>query len=73
MRNISRGFGESLRVGELLAGKRVATGIAQDEAIGGIDNDPAAVYEHFGDDVFSHHVGINEKQAAHGKFPVLLG
>jgi hypothetical protein len=68
LRGIIRNAAGSLRqergIFEVAAGKRAAVGIAQHGAIGGVDDDPAALDEHFGDDVLGLAVRIEEKQAA---------
>src|SRR5450631_325382 len=56
-RDMSGGLVEDVGIAQLLASEGVSLGIAQNQAEGGVDNNPAAVDEDFSDDVIGEVLG----------------
>ena len=60
---MSDGLRENHGILQVLARKHVALNIAQDDAVRGIDNNPAAVDQHFRDNVLGVVLGCQQQQA----------
>ena len=62
--NIFRGSGKHSQIRQLFAGQHRAIGTLNDHAVSGIDNDPPAVDENFGSDVFRQPVFVEAQQTS---------